>query len=224
MGNNVSISSRPRQFFISAPQPDIVRSSQKDQFYLKQFSDQTFDLMNKLKGPRFALKYQRDILFLTELAYYGLTTVLGQQTLGEEYCDIIQIHKKSLPNIFQRIKLISLAILFPFLLDKFQHTFLLHLKNIFPLTKLNITVPGISEIINRIHLALFYLYGKYYDISKRICGITYVFNRKPDSRRPQYYILGVLILIQLSVTFILFIREFILKKNVNEPLIHEELK
>jgi hypothetical protein len=34
----------------AAAQPDIVRSNQKDQFYLKYINDQVFDLVNKSLG------------------------------------------------------------------------------------------------------------------------------------------------------------------------------
>jgi hypothetical protein len=35
--------------------------------------------------------YQTEIGVFSDLCYYSLTTVLGMQTLGEEYCDIMQI-------------------------------------------------------------------------------------------------------------------------------------
>ncbi len=43
---------REELFFPQAPQPDIVRSSQKDQYYQKYLNDYVFDLVNQLLGKR----------------------------------------------------------------------------------------------------------------------------------------------------------------------------
>jgi hypothetical protein len=40
-------------FFPWAAQPDIVRSFQKDQFYRKQLSEQSFEVVNKILGRKF---------------------------------------------------------------------------------------------------------------------------------------------------------------------------
>ncbi len=43
---------REELFFPQAPQPDIVRSAQKDQYYQKYLNDYVFDLVNQLLGKR----------------------------------------------------------------------------------------------------------------------------------------------------------------------------
>lgn len=35
--------------------------------------------------------YQTEVGVFSDLCYYSLSTLLGMQTLGEEYCDIMQI-------------------------------------------------------------------------------------------------------------------------------------
>jgi hypothetical protein len=40
-------------FFGSASPADIVRANQKDQFYLKQLADQSFDVVSRLFGIRY---------------------------------------------------------------------------------------------------------------------------------------------------------------------------
>ncbi len=75
-------------FFPAASQPDIIRSVQKDQFYVKQLSEQIFDVATKiigisfikshLQGPRLAMKLQREVSLISELSYYTLTTILGK--------------------------------------------------------------------------------------------------------------------------------------------------
>lgn len=39
--------------------------------------------------------YQTEVEVFSDLCYYTLTTLLGTQTLGEEYCDIMQINSSS---------------------------------------------------------------------------------------------------------------------------------
>ncbi len=53
-----------------------------------------------------------------------------------------------------------------------------------------------------LHLALFYLFGTYLYVSKRSAGVRYVFLRRggPELERPSYAILGLLLLIQLTIT------------------------
>lgn len=44
-------------------------------------------------GARRQHQWQKEINTLSDLSYYGLTTLLGTQTLGEEYCDLVQINQ-----------------------------------------------------------------------------------------------------------------------------------
>lgn len=63
-----------------------------------------------------------------------------------------------------------------------------------------------TEHVQAVHLAVFYLFGRYYHIAKRILGIRYLsLQPRPQSdqpgasRPPSYEVLGVLMAIQLSV-------------------------
>lgn len=44
-------------------------------------------------GARRQHVWQKEINTISDICYYGLTTLLGTQTLGEEYCDIVQINQ-----------------------------------------------------------------------------------------------------------------------------------
>lgn len=46
-----------------------------------------------------SLKYQREIHLVSDSAYYAFTTLVGAQTLGEEYCDIVQVSKNQAPSM-----------------------------------------------------------------------------------------------------------------------------
>ena len=46
-------------------------------------------------GSRTQHMYQTEVEVFSDLCYYSLTTLLGTQTLGEEYCDIMQINSST---------------------------------------------------------------------------------------------------------------------------------
>lgn len=106
------------------------------------------------------MTYQRDLQFITDLIYYGLTTSLGSQTLGEEYCDLIQVSGRRSPGWLKRLQLISLAVVFPFFLDKYQAFILKQVRRIITWDQNQISVLTVIGIINKVHLAVFYLKGK----------------------------------------------------------------
>lgn len=74
-----------------ASQPDIVRAAQKDDLYLAQVQEQAHDALRRAAGGAAALRWAREARLAASLAYHGLTTGCGLQTLGEEYCDVVQV-------------------------------------------------------------------------------------------------------------------------------------
>ncbi|GBF89804.1 peroxisome biogenesis factor protein [Raphidocelis subcapitata] len=81
----------PQLLWALAPQPDIVRAVQKDALYLEQLLECLQDAVMRVLGPIPALQYAREWRALSAAAYHLLTTGAGLQTLGEEYCDILQL-------------------------------------------------------------------------------------------------------------------------------------
>lgn len=51
--------------------------------------------------------YQTEVEVFSDLCYYSLTTLLGMQTLGEEYCDIMQIRNST--NTFPSLPVMNPA-------------------------------------------------------------------------------------------------------------------
>ncbi|GAB4836953.1 peroxisome bioproteinsis factor 10 [Ancistrocladus abbreviatus] len=80
----------PRRFPLAA-QPEIMRAADKDDQYASFLSDACRDAFRHLFGARVAVTYQSETKLLGQILYYVLTTGAGQQTLGEEYCDITQV-------------------------------------------------------------------------------------------------------------------------------------
>ncbi|KAK9699702.1 hypothetical protein RND81_08G190300 [Saponaria officinalis] len=85
-----STSNGPRTF-AAAAQPEIMRAAEKDDHYAAFVSDACRDAFRHLFGARLAVAYHSETKLIGQMLYYILTTGAGQQTLGEEYCDIVQI-------------------------------------------------------------------------------------------------------------------------------------
>ncbi|KAK3213234.1 hypothetical protein Dsin_017940 [Dipteronia sinensis] len=83
-------SGEPRRF-PQAAQPEIMRAAEKDDQYASFVYDACRDAFRHLFGTRVAIAYQSETRLLGQMLYYVLTTGSGQQTLGEEYCDITQV-------------------------------------------------------------------------------------------------------------------------------------
>lgn len=77
--------------FPTAAQPEIMRAAEKDEQYASFIYDACRDAFRHLFGTRVSVAYQSETKLLGQMLYYVLTTGSGQQTLGEEYCDIIQV-------------------------------------------------------------------------------------------------------------------------------------
>ncbi|KAK8523302.1 hypothetical protein V6N13_113252 [Hibiscus sabdariffa] len=80
----------PRRFPLAA-QPEVMRAAEKDDQYASFVYDACRDAFRHLFGTRVAVAYQNETKLLGQMLYYVLTTGSGQQTLGEEYCDITQV-------------------------------------------------------------------------------------------------------------------------------------
>ncbi|KAJ9538322.1 hypothetical protein OSB04_031055 [Centaurea solstitialis] len=80
-----------RRRFPLAAQPEVMRAAQKDDQYASYVYEACRDAFRHLFGTRAAISYQSETKLLGQMLYYILTTGAGQQTLGEEYCDITQV-------------------------------------------------------------------------------------------------------------------------------------
>ena len=103
-----------------AASPDIIRSHQKDAYFSGVLLDQLSTLLRKFYGARFSHTYASETRVLGELLYLGLTTLIGNRTLGEEYTDIVQVESETgrLPALGRRAGYILGCILGPYLLGR----------------------------------------------------------------------------------------------------------
>ncbi|KAJ5147558.1 hypothetical protein N7526_000910 [Penicillium atrosanguineum] len=107
-------------FYPFATSPDVIRSHEKDAFLTSSLVQQSQSIIRSLKGARFAHTYSDSIKHVTELVYFSLTTAIGNRTLGEEYCDLVQLEDDTLrlPAISRRVGYILSTILVPWSLQR----------------------------------------------------------------------------------------------------------
>uniref|UniRef100_A0A671KK87 RING-type E3 ubiquitin transferase n=1 Tax=Sinocyclocheilus anshuiensis TaxID=1608454 RepID=A0A671KK87_9TELE len=105
---------------VPANQPQLIRSSQKDEYYQNNLTNNANELFHTFAGSRRWLQWRKEIELLSDLTYYVLTTLSGYQTLGEEYVSIIQVDpsKRRIPSRMRRTALIFFHTIVPYLLDK----------------------------------------------------------------------------------------------------------
>ncbi|GJN87956.1 hypothetical protein Rhopal_000911-T1 [Rhodotorula paludigena] len=241
-------------FFANAAQPEIVRANQKDLYYLSQLSERVEDVLRSLLGTRWLQKWGKELQQGSRLAYFGLTTMLGTQTLGEEYCDIMQYSASDRrpPSVPRRAALVLLHTIFPYFLARtyanLRRTLVARLEasqaaqnevdSLFadgqaPPPKqttlrrwldrvgaIAMELPSFETLtedyLRSVHLAMFYLFGRFYNLSKRAAGIRYISMQGRRSKAlsgaqgapapSSYEVLGVLMGVQLVVRAILAIR------------------
>jgi peroxin-10 len=114
------MSSSPSYTYPFATSPDIIRSHQKDAYFSGALFDQLSTLLRNTYGARFTHTYDSETRVLSELLYLGLTTLIGNRTLGEEYCDIVQVEGDNgrLPALGRRAGYILTYILGPYALGR----------------------------------------------------------------------------------------------------------
>ena len=183
-------------------QPDIVRSLQKDDFYSNHvIFNNLKDLSNWYFGQRFTTRFEKEIQLIGNIIYYGATTCTEQPTLGEEYCDLLQVqlkpkdqttkkqettpqqqHSKTFyivkSSLTSRLQFVIYELLIPYLFDRGASQWLSHLHHSNGFSeKIRTYLHTLKEFIQfifRFNLAAFYVHGKYLQVSKRFAGIRYV--------------------------------------------------
>ncbi|GKT55215.1 pex2/Pex12 amino terminal region [Colletotrichum tofieldiae] len=194
-----------------ASAPDIIRAHQKDAYYKGHLSNTLTSLHRLLLGARSAHASAPLHRLLADTLYLGLTTLPGNRTLGEEYCDLVQLHvgtdpesddpAGALPTLPRRASYIATSVLLPYLLGRLLPSVRARLRsslertlsaakpNASPTRKvlaeyLLANLPSLTSAapLHAATLAVFYFTGTYYELAKRVLGLRYVFTRRvPDT-------------------------------------------
>jgi peroxin-10 len=217
-------SSSPSFNYPFAAAPDIIRAHQKDAYFQGTLLNHLSDILRRLYGARFLHTYTTEARTFSDLLYLGLTTFIGNRTLGEEYCDIVQIEDDTLklPTIYRRAGYIITSVLLPYFLNRILPSFRSRLRSkleanlrrlshhsqqkswsyrvqSYILTHLS-TITSPSPL-HALTLTVFYFSGAYYQLSKRLFGLRYIFTKRigPSEARVGYEVLGVLLVLQIAV-------------------------
>ncbi|XP_055118566.1 peroxisome biogenesis factor 10 isoform X5 [Symphalangus syndactylus] len=104
----------------AAGPPAVIRAAQKDEYYRGGLRSAAGGALHSLAGAKKWLEWRKEVELLSDVAYFGLTTLAGYQTLGEEYVSIIQVDpsRTHVPSSLRRGVLVTLHAVLPYLLDK----------------------------------------------------------------------------------------------------------
>ncbi|XP_077577609.1 peroxisome biogenesis factor 10 [Stigmatopora nigra] len=236
-----------------ANQAQLIRAVQKDDYYQALLKNNANEAFQTLAGSKRWLDWRKEVDLLSDIAYFALTTLIGHQTLGEEYVNIIQVDpsQRRIPSTTRRGLFVFCHTVLPYLLDKV----LVCLENELEGTKeprrgirrrqapssswslelwlrrwAQKVVGLLSEsqrrkclpavfflqqtisLLHRIHIALFYISGVFYQLSKRTSSISYLrvsgLQNDDSTIRSSYRLLGAVSVIQLLVTVYLQLNNF----------------
>jgi len=223
-------------------------SALTDQHYSKQISDQLLDLLALFGGPSRRAQYQQIVQAVGRFLYLALSTGRGVQTLGEEYCDLMQVTwSPSAPSSSSSSPAVPVALsamrrwLF-ILVDSFgalsQQWLVKSLLRRFSTDTISTVTESedddstettpiswwvdllsrwdrILPSLSRLHLAVFFVVGVYYQLSKRAFSIRYIFTREPTSLSVHYRVLGWMLLIQVSIQSLMSLVRFLKARELD---------
>lgn len=112
---------RPSPAFSFPPafQPSIIRSFQKDGYYLSLLRTQFADVVRSVFGSRFLQVHSEQLTVLVGVAYYVFSTYQGSQTLGEEYVGSRMVGRKQrFVSGRRRMVFVLSHVLLPYLLSR----------------------------------------------------------------------------------------------------------
>ncbi|XP_050466087.1 peroxisome biogenesis factor 10 [Cataglyphis hispanica] len=192
-----------------ASQAEILRAHQRDDDFVKHLRQKLSEILQNVGVHRTLFQcIQSDIPL--KLVYFVFTSGMGNQTLGEEYTGIVQtnLEARKVPTLTVRILAAIMECLGEKMLLKLlgqcqayvnhPHSQLtptaITFFNTF-LSKLRTMIP----IIVLFHKGIFYIYGRYYSLGRRIAGLDYtkVYGPRPvDTISWGLRLLGIATLIQ----------------------------
>ncbi|ODQ58685.1 hypothetical protein WICANDRAFT_79231 [Wickerhamomyces anomalus NRRL Y-366-8] len=212
-----------------ADAPSIVRAHQKDSYFESVLRGKIQDAIQIFTGQRFIHTHPEEITVFAKFLYLALTTLLGSRTLGEEYTDLIYVSRngRQIPKMLRRLGFILSYAIVPYFVSKIIRR---QFKNDDDeegevgnswRTKLSkISYSSVMDSLINAHLAIFYLTGSYYQLSKRFFGLRYAFGHKVNKQKEVsnggYELLGGIIFAQIFFKTIGKINDFLTSSNKNE--------
>lgn len=169
--------------FYKAKVADVLRASQRDEEFINTLQDDLREVFKLFASPQEFNRRKNVIPYVAAAWYYFLTSASNLQTLGEEYAGILRLDRNSkiASKLLQLIwialyvggekladklskKLKSSVIESPTLTPEAK-SLLLRILDFFGENKAGLL---------RLHQALFFMDGIYYNVANRFTGLRYV--------------------------------------------------
>ncbi|CAL1607323.1 unnamed protein product [Knipowitschia caucasica] len=193
-----------------ANQAQLVRSSQKDQFYQSALRNSANEAFQTAAGSRRWLQWRREVELLTDLTYFTLTTFCGFQTLGEEYVGVVLVDSSQtrVPSLVRRLVFVLGHSLVPYLVERglqsvereLEPESRGHSQRNEPWSRVWVSgwmrsltpdqrgmcallvraVRHTLQRLHQLHTALFYMRGAFYHLSRRAAALSYLRLRPSD--------------------------------------------
>ncbi|KAL4219664.1 peroxisome biogenesis factor 10 [Mactra antiquata] len=226
--------------FKTAGKAEIIRSQQKDEYYISYLKSLAADVVHCVFGPRVWISWRKELEIAADLGYFCLTTLSGFQTIGEEYVNIVQVDqsKRNIPSALRRCFMVFIHVLVPYILRKFLDWLEKKLKSQdsqeVPMATRQFLlqcIPVMRTMVvygHRLHMAVFYLRGIFYHIAKRLSGVHYL---QYTGGRPSlddntvsqsFTTLGWITLSQLTGSSLIGLYKYIKDRTKHSRLINEE--
>lgn len=170
------------------------------------------------------VSYESNMEAFCTLFYYIITTAVGQQTIGEEYVNIVQVDSSRLhhPQPLRRTLMIFLHCCGPFIVNRFfeatvlsvrTSTWILESRKEFVAGMLS-KVNAILQWFHRLNRSLFFIGLSNDTIAKLLMSVGYISLRQSNVKPfPGFKVLGYFGLVQCVVTFLLELRNTV--KNMS---------
>ena len=185
----------------------LVIGSNRDEEYIEWLGNQWSFIFQKIIGMQRWFQYRRELNLIAPLSYYMVTTMSGLQTLGEEYTSLIQIDGSNkigfrVPSKLRRIIMIGINCIYPLITG-----------TIIPRLMRNSeewekdSVLFMMEKLQHINLILFYIFGSFYQFSKRISNVKYTTHiQLTEDYRKFYRLLGILSTLEFGLSMMITYR------------------
>lgn len=140
-----------------------------------------------LKGQLFTNACTEEISIVAKLMYFGLTTLAGSKTLGEEYVDLVYVSRtgKELVKRYKKLLFVLSYALGPLVVSRILRRWGSGSDDSDSKDK-TYSYRRILDIFLNVHLVLFYFSGSYYDVIKRILGMRYAIGHKVNPNEAKF--------------------------------------
>ncbi|KAI1729186.1 PAXNEB protein domain-containing protein [Ditylenchus destructor] len=213
--------------YYTAELSEIVSCQRRDDEHIAHLIEQFSSIFKSLFGDLQWIRFYSHFPNIGRVLYYSCTTLLGRQTLGEEYLALIQVadQKQLTPvSLFRRILFVILESYGDVIFRKFIQKLHELKSNLNERHGLLIWIPlYLLDNASNLHKSIFFaLHSKFYTVPRRLSSISYV------SLRPQtntisrlFFFMAISVIVQciLVITFKLIeAKRISIRENMHNQL------